>query len=123
MSHREVVETSVDLDLAALTPVEIEGAFRSLCGAMLLRAAQELGVTPQLTKRAIDARRITRAWLFEDLGLITFEDACFACNIKRQWFLENLVQSAEDAAVRRQAPSVTAERWVFGRRIAEPATA
>lgn len=123
MSHREVVDTSVDLDLASLTPAEIEGAFRSLCGAMLLRAAQELGVTPQLTKRAIEARRVTRSWLFEDLGLITFDDACFACNVERRWFLDNLIKSAEEAAVRRQAPITLAERWVFGRKIAEPATA
>lgn len=123
MSHREVIETAIEIDLACLTPSEVEGAYRSLCGAMLLRAAQELGVTPQLSKKAIEARRVTRAWLFEDLGLITFGDACHACDIERRWFLDNVMDSAEEAAVRRSEPREQAERWVFGRRIAEPASA
>ena len=122
MSHREATEIAIDIDLACLTPAEVEGAFRSLCGAMLLRAAQELGVTPQLSKRSIDARKVTRAWLFEDLGLITFRDACRACNVERSWFLDSLIKSAEEAAVRRNAPKEAAERWVFGRRYTQPAT-
>lgn len=119
MSLREVVDLSVELDLSSLTPSEIEGAFRSLCGAMLLRAAQELGVNPQLTKRAIEARKTTRAWLFQDLGLITFSEACYACNIDRTYFLNNVVEAAERACVRQGG----GERWVFGRRIPESATA
>lgn len=118
-----MIETAIEIDLACLTPSEVEGAYRSLCGAMLLRAAQELGVTPQLSKKAIEARRVTRAWLFEDLGLITFGDACHACDIERRWFLDNVMDSAEEAAVRRSEPREQAERWVFGRRIAEPASA
>jgi hypothetical protein len=119
LSLREVVDLSVDIDLSSLTPCEIEGAFRSLCGAMLLRAAQELGVNPQLTKRAIDARRTTRAWLFQDLGLITFVEACQACTIDRRYFLDNVVEAAERASVRQGG----GERWVFGRHITESATA
>ena len=123
MSAWECVEQAIDLDLDSLSREEIEGGFRSLCGAMLLRAAQEMSVTPQLSKGAIEARRITRQWVFKDLGLITFSEACDACNVEQGWFRHNMVESAEAASVRRGDRSRAAGRWVFGRQIAEPATA
>lgn len=118
MSQREVVEIGVDLELAVLTPQEIEGAYRSLCAAMLLRAAQELSQA-QLTKSRIEARHITRAWLFKDWGLITFEEACEACDVDRRWFIDSIVEAADAAPARTRPPRPN--RCVFGRRIREPA--
>lgn len=123
MSQREIVEIGVDLELASLTPQEIEGAYRSLCAAMLLRAAQEMTVIKQLTKQAIEARHITRAWLFQDGGLITLDEACDACDLDRKWFVTNLVDAAEQAAVRQEQYRPDPSRVYFGRRIREPAPA
>jgi len=114
LSQREVVEISVDLELAVLTPQEIEGAYRSLCAAMLLRAAQELRVVKQLSKGAIEARHITRSWLFQDGGLITLDDACDACNIDRRWYIDNVVEAADGADDRRKP--VNQNHCFFGRR-------
>ena len=120
MSQSEVIDTLVDMDLACLTNEEIEGGYRSLCAAMLLRAAQEMGVQRQYSKPAIEARRITRAWLFKDLGLITLDEACYACNIDRQWYVNNVVDAAEEEAAQRLRP---APRCVFGRMVERPALA
>lgn len=111
-----MVEVAIDMDLARLSQPEIEGAYRSLCGAMLLRAAQELGVTKRWNKGAVDARRVTRNWLFQDRGLITFGEACSACDISRRRFLDGVVNHADGRAEMR-ASFPQPERWVFGRRI------
>ena len=95
MSEREVVEAVIDFDLSRLSGDEVEGGFRSLCGAMLLRAAQELGIRKQYRKNAIAARKISRAWLFRGVGLIRFDEACEACNMDRRKILSQMVEYSD----------------------------
>lgn len=108
----ELVAAGIELDLAALTGDEIEGGFRSLCGAMLLRAAQELGIKKQYRKMAIRARKTSRAWLFRGAGVIQFAEACEACGMDRRRLLNEMVERSD-----RLIANPRSSGSVFGREI------
>lgn len=89
-------EEPVTLD--HLSGCEIEGAYKTLCAAMLLRSAQEFCVATQQTEEGYARKRAVRNWLFEGTGDITFREACAALNLAENLFLERLIQSAENLA-------------------------
>jgi hypothetical protein len=95
LSVREVVEAAIDLDLRSLSNAEIEGGYRSLCGAMLLRAAQELGLRTQPKKICVEAKKISRAWLFRGGGVISFSEACEACSMDQRKILSQIVEYSD----------------------------
>lgn len=112
MSASDAEAAGIELDLSSLTGDEIEGGYRSLCGAMLLRAAQELGIKKQYRKMAIRARKTSRAWLFQDAGIIQFAEACEACGMDRQRLLNQMVEYSD-----RLIANPRSSGSVFGREI------
>jgi hypothetical protein len=119
LSAQEVIEASIDLDLADLTPEEVEGGFRTLCGAMLLRAAQELGTVGCCSKYSVRNKQAARGWLFKQEGLITFTEACEACNIHRQAYLDGIVEYTDRLRANPRAIGGVKNRWATGRRLAD----
>jgi len=101
LSEQEAIEMSIDLDLGLLSGEEIEGGWRSLCGMILLRTSQELGLTA-FTKAQVESRRHARKWLFGQGALVTFGDCCEACNLDRRSLLNQIVEYADTAAGRRR---------------------
>lgn len=97
-----MVDAIIDQDLQLLEPEEVEGGWRSLCGAILLRTTQELGLG-SVTKGQIENRRVARQWLFGG-GLITFDEACAACGMDRRRLLGQIMDYADRAAGRRHRP-------------------
>lgn len=92
---------SIDLDLGLLSGEEIEGGWRSLCGMILLRTSQELGLTA-FTKAQVESRRHARKWLFSHDGIVSFSDCCEACNLDKRRLLNQIVEYADTAAGRRK---------------------
>lgn len=119
LSAKEVIDAGIDLDLSHLTPEEVEGGFRSLCGAMLLRAAQELGTTGCLSKYSVANKQAARGWLFRGYGLIEFGEACVACNIHKQAFLDGIVESSDRLRANPKAVGGVRNRWVRGSNMAD----
>jgi hypothetical protein len=70
----------------SLTPEELEGAYRKLCGAMLVQTA--LSLSTRAAHRKDDygeemgyQKEASRRWLDGGVGRITFEEACDAVDM------------------------------------------
>jgi hypothetical protein len=71
--------SSVDEDLAGISPVEIANAYRAICAAMLIRTAQAMR-GKSLRQDEIDQRKTAAGWVSQG-GVITFDNCCMALEI------------------------------------------
>lgn len=94
----------------------IEGAFRSICAAMLLRTITEFSTERNGIKERINRKVAAREWLFRGGGIITFREACDACNMSTQVFKDAVVEYADNPASRpNNKYRANCGRKVFGR--------
>lgn len=91
VEHRLVEE-----EVSELPPDVIEGAFRSICAAMLLRTITEFSTDSTGVRERINRRVAAREWLFRGGGIISFREACDACNISTQVFKDAVVEYADN---------------------------
>lgn len=115
MSAKEVADALVDLDVARLTGDEIEGGYRSLCAAMLLRTAQEFGCGTRLSRDGINNRQAARHWLFKSSGIITLTEACQACDLDRQSYINGIVENSDRLRANPESCKHTPNRWATGK--------
>lgn len=72
----------LDLELAERSAVEVAAAYRALCGALLLRTASAARSKMPPRKIEVDQRRTALAWAGGRRGVITFEEACDALDMR-----------------------------------------
>lgn len=68
----------VAIELGDRSSVEIAGAYRALCAAILLRTAMVARAKTPPRKQDVDQKRTAIKWVAGGRGLITFEEACSA---------------------------------------------
>lgn len=71
----------IEMELAERSPAEIACAYRALCCTMLLRTAMAARAKTPPRKIEVDQKRTAIAWTKEKMGVISFEDACFALDL------------------------------------------
>ena len=113
-----VEDRLVDEELAELPRDVVEGAFRSICAAMLLRTMTLFSTANSTTKERIYHKAAASDWLFRGGGVITYQEACGACSISTQHFKDAVVEYADNPSSRpNNRYRVTPNRQVFGRAI------
>lgn len=73
-----MIEQAIESQLADRTPEELAGAYRALCGMMLVYSA--IAVRRKRITRNDDAyqKNAAKAWLAGKRGIITFPECCAA---------------------------------------------
>lgn len=71
-----MIEQAIEAQLEERTPEELAGAYRALCGMMLVYSA--LAVRKRRINRNDDAyqKNAAKAWLAGKRGIITFPECC-----------------------------------------------
>lgn len=106
----------VDEEVEELPSDVVEGAFRSICAAMLLRTLMEFSTDRTEIKERVYRKIAAQDWLFKGGGVITFKEACDACNISTQVFRDAVVEYADNPASRpNNKYRANCGRRVFGR--------
>lgn len=70
----------IDRELQDISCVEIANAYRAICAAMMMRAAQVMRCKT-LRSDEIDMKKIARSWVTAGGGLISFENCCNALDL------------------------------------------
>lgn len=98
----------IEAELEGITPQELDGAFRSLCGSLLAQTLTILRQRAIRRKDEICEKRNAREWLAGNTGVISFDEVCDCLGID---------ESRTRDAVRRYAESrgrSPISRAVFG---------
>lgn len=77
-----MIDKAIDEQLAERSPEELAGAYRALCGMMLVYTAQAMG--RRAINRNDDAwqKNTAKRWMAGDGGVLTFSECCEALDLR-----------------------------------------
>jgi hypothetical protein len=94
-----------------LSGAELDGAYRRLCGAVLVQAALSLGPIDRsqiigdreaYKRERVSQKSTARRWLEGGVGAITFEEACMALDMDEDFVREGIEKHATSGQDRRR---------------------
>jgi hypothetical protein len=102
------MDNVVDAGLEGLAAQEIAGAYKALCGMMLVQTAIAFKRKPCRRKDTARERVAAREWVANEGGVLTFGECCEVMGMDKEWTRQALHGLAEAE----QLPPIN--RVVFG---------
>ena len=75
------LEKVIDEQIVSLSPSEIAGTWRALCGMMLVHSASAFRKKARHRKEEVIASSSAKKWVGGDHGLISFSECCDALDL------------------------------------------
>jgi len=81
MQASDPLDKVIEEQLSGISTEEIAGAYRSLCGMMLVQTVVAFRKRAITRKDDAWARRVARRWLASKHGILTFAECCEVMNL------------------------------------------